>query len=231
MGVRAPVHWQQHEPSPTINLLFTNSWHQAAESFYLRGGLEVLEAFAALRPAYPELRLTLRTRLPRDLLPRYQAIIQQGGVTVLDEFLSATKLENLLLSSHVFLLPSARIHIMSVLQAMAYGLVPIVSDGWGMSEYVEHGKTGLVVSGRYGKVSWNDERNGMLRENYAPMYRCDPQVTQHVVNELSQLADDVELRREIGRNARRAVERQFSLARWNSGLKQVLDRAWTGAGT
>jgi glycosyltransferase involved in cell wall biosynthesis len=63
------------------------------------------------------------------------------------------------------------------------------------------------------------------------MYQCDPQVTQYVVNELSQLADDVELRQELGRNARRAVERQFSLARWNSRLKQVLDRAWTGSGT
>ena len=231
MGIRAPLTWQKHEPSPTINLLFTNSWHQAADSFYLRGGLEVLEAFATLRRAYPELRLTLRTELPRDLFPRYHAIIQDGGVTVLDKFLSASKLEELLLSSHVFLLPSARIHIMSVLQAMAYGLVPIVSDGWGMSEYVEHGKTGLVVGGRYGKVTWNDERNGMLRENYAPMYQCDPQVTQYVVNELSQLADDVELRQELGRNARRAVERQFSLARWNSRLKQVLDRAWTGSGT
>jgi glycosyltransferase involved in cell wall biosynthesis len=114
----------------------------------------------------------------------------------------------------------------SVLQAMAHGLVPVVSDGWGMSEYVEHGKTGLIVGGRYGKVSWNDERNGMLREDYGPMHRCDPQITQHVVNELSQLADDVELRRDLGRNARRAVEKQFSLARWNSGLKQVLDRAW-----
>jgi glycosyltransferase involved in cell wall biosynthesis len=231
MGVRAPSHWQKHEPSPTVNLLFTNSWHQNAESFYLRGGLEVLEAFAALHPAYPELRLTLRTKLPRDLLPRCHTIIKDGGVTVLDEFLPASKLEDLLLSSHVFLLPSARIHIMSVLQAMAYGLVPVVSDGWGMSEYVEHGKTGLIAGGRYGKVSWNDERNGMLREDYGPMHRCDPQVAQHVVNELSRLADDAELRRELGRNARRAVERQFSLARWNSGLKQVLDRAWTGAGT
>jgi hypothetical protein len=97
-----------------------------------------------------------------------------------------------------------------------------------MREYVEHGKTGLVVGGRYGKVTWNDEQNGILREHYAPMYRCDPQVTQHLIDQLSQLADDSRLRQELGSNARQAVETQFNVARWNAGLKQVLDRAWSG---
>jgi glycosyltransferase involved in cell wall biosynthesis len=229
MGVRAPREWQHHDPAPTTYLLFTKSWHQAPNSFYVRGGLEVLEAFAALHNAYPELRLTLRTRLPHDLPMRHRAIIKDCRVTVLDEFLPAPELEKLMLSSHIFLLPAARIHIMSVLKAMAYGLVPIVSDGWGMREYVDHRRTGLVVRGRYGKVSWNDETNGMLREHYAPMYHCDPQVTQHLVDELSQLADDAELRRELGHNARREIETRFSLARWNAGLKRVLDRAWEGA--
>ncbi|HUE14697.1 MAG TPA: glycosyltransferase family 4 protein [Planctomycetaceae bacterium] len=228
MGIRCPVHYQRHEPSPTVNLLFTNSWHQAAHSFYLRGGLDVLEAFAKLRTAYPELRLTLRTKLPPDLSPRYHAIIRECGVTVLDEFLPQQKLDELIGSSHVYLLPSARIHIMSVLQSMSYGLVPIVSDGWGMTEYVDDGKTGLVVPGRYGKVSWDDEQNGMLREDYSHMRRGDLQVTQRLVNAISQVADDAALRRELGQSARHAVQTRFNLARWNVGLKRVLDRAWEG---
>jgi glycosyltransferase involved in cell wall biosynthesis len=190
--------------------------------------LDVLEAFAKLRTAYPELRLTLRTKLPHDLSPRYHAIIRECGVTVLDEFLPQQKLDELIGSSHVYLLPSARIHIMSVLQSMSYGLVPIVSDGWGMTEYVDDGKTGLVVPGRYGKVSWDDEQNGMLREDYSHMRRCDLQVTQRLVNAISQVADDAALRRELGQSARHAVQTRFNLARWNVGLKRVLDRAWEG---
>jgi len=112
---------------------------------------------------------------------------------------------------------------------MAYGLVPVVSDGWGMTEYVEHGRNGLVVGGRYGKVAWNDEHNGMLREHYAPMYRCDEHVTQNLVNELSQLADDAHLRRELGRNARHDAETRFTLAHWNVGLRRALDQAWTSS--
>jgi glycosyltransferase involved in cell wall biosynthesis len=228
MGVRLPAEYQRHEPSPTINLLFTNSWHQATQSFYLRGGLDVLEAFARLRPAYPELRLTLRTKLPDDLTPRYQAIIRECKVTVLDEFLPQEQLEELIRSSHIYLLPAARIHIMSVLQSMSYGLVPIVSDGWGMTEYVDDRKTGLVVPGRYGKVSWDDRQTGMLREDYSPMRRSDPQVTQRLVDAISQVADDAPLRRELGQNARHEVQSHFNLARWNVGLKRVLDRAWEG---
>jgi glycosyltransferase involved in cell wall biosynthesis len=226
MGVLTPHEWQRHEPSSTLNLLFVNSWHQQPNSFYLRGGLDVLEAFAMLHAVYPELRLTLRTRLPADLSPRYRRIIEDTGVSVLDEFLPPDRMHELMLWNHIFLLPSARIHIMSVLQAMAYGLVPVVSDGWGMSEYVEHGRNGLVVAGRYGKVAWNDEHNGMLREHYAPMYRGDTQVTQNLVNELSILADDAQLRQALGHTARRDAETRFTLAHWNVGLKRALDRAW-----
>jgi glycosyltransferase involved in cell wall biosynthesis len=228
MGVRTPPEWQRHEPSSTLNLLFLNSWHQQPNSFYVRGGLDILEAFAMLHAAYPELRLTLRTRLPADLAPRYRRIIEDTPVAVLDEFLPPDRMRELMLWSHVFLLPSARIHIMSVLQAMAYGLVPVVSDGWGMTEYVEHGRNGLVIGGRYGKVAWNDEQNGMLREHYSPMYHADTQVTQNLVNELSILADDPCLRRVLGQNARRDAETRFTLAHWNVGLKRALDRAWNG---
>lgn len=228
LGVRVPSEWQRHQRSSTVNLLFTNSWHQSPDSFYLRGGLDVLEAFFMVHAAYPELRLTLRTRLPGDLPARYHEIIDKCGVSVVDEFLTRSEFERLMVSSHAFLLPSARIHVVSVLQAMAYGLVPIVSDGWGLSEYVEHGRTGLVVRGRYGKVTWDDEQNGMLRENYAPMYRCDPEVTQNLIDALSQVAGEIALRRELGHSARREVQTRFSLARWNLGLKQVLDRAWSG---
>jgi len=228
MGIRCPVEFQGHGPSPTLNLLFTNSWHQAPSSFYLRGGLDVLEAFARLRPAYPELRLTLRTRLPRDLAPRYHAIIRDCEIAVVDKFLPTRELERLIRSSHIYLLPSARIHIMSLLQSMSYGLVPIVSDGWGMREYVDDGRTGLVVPGRYGKVSWTDERNGILREDYSSFCGSDPQVTQHLVDAISQVADDAQVRRELGQNARLEVQTRFNLARWNVALKRALDRAWKG---
>jgi glycosyltransferase involved in cell wall biosynthesis len=227
LGVRLPECWQRHPESQDggpINLLFTNSWCQEPGNFCLRGGLDVLEAFAILHERYPQLRLTVRANLPR-LPVRYQRIMEAGWVRVISRFLSARELDALLADSHVFLLPAARVHIVSLLQAMSYGLAVVTSDGWGIEEYIDHERNGLVVKGRYGKVSWADEEAGMLRENYEHMYRPDQRVVGALVRAVSRLVEEPALRRRLGRTARRDVETTYNLERWNAGLKEIFDRA------
>lgn len=225
LGVKLPERWQTHEDGEAepINLLFTNSWHQLPGNFDLRGGLDVLEAFAVLHERYPQLRLTLRTRLP-TLRDRYHRIIEKGWVRVIDRFLSAQEMEALLTNSHIYLLPAARVHIVSVLQAMAHGLAVVTSDGWGFQEYVTHERNGLVVKGRYGKVSWVDEEAGMLRENYDLMHTPNPKVVRGLIKAVSRLVENRNLRKRLGRTARLDVETTYSLERWNAGLKDVFDR-------
>lgn len=227
LGVKLPQYWQRHnegQEAEHLNLLFTNSWHQMPGNFFLRGGLDVLEAFAILHERYPHLRLTLRTHLP-GLEVRYHRIIEKGWVRVIDRFASAREMEALLAESHIFLLPAARVHIVSLLQAMAHGLAVVTSDGWGFEEYVKHGRNGLVVKGRYGKVSWVDEKEGMLRENYEPMYKPDPKVVRGLVKAVSRLVENPRLRRRLGRAARHDVQTLYNLERWNAGLKEVFDKA------
>jgi len=224
LGVPLPERWQHHEESQHINLLFTNSWHQMTGNFFLRGGLDVLEAFAILQERYPNLRLTLRTHLP-GLDVRYHRILEKGWVRVIDRFSSAREMEALLRESHIFLLPAARVHIVSLLQAMAHGLAVVTSDGWGFEEYVNHGRNGLVVKGRYGKVSWVDEKVGMLRENYKPMSQSDPRVVRGLVKAVSLLVENRSLRKRLGRTARQDVQTTYNLERWNSGLKEAFDKA------
>jgi glycosyltransferase involved in cell wall biosynthesis len=224
LGVKLPARWQRHEADEPIDLLFINSWHQMPENFYLRGGLDVLEAFANLRERYPQLRLTLRTTLP-PLDPHYHRILESGWVRVIDRFLPAAEMDALLADSHIFLLPAARIHVVSLLQAMAHGLAVVASDGWGIEEYLTHERNGLIVKGRYGKVSWVDERAGMLREDYGPMLTADAEVVQGLVGAASRLVEDRALRQRLGRTARRDVETTYNLERWNRGLRDVFDRA------
>jgi glycosyltransferase involved in cell wall biosynthesis len=224
LGVKLPERWQRHEESESINLLFINSWCQVPGNFCLRGGLDVLDAFAVLRERYPQVRLTLRTRLP-PLDGHYHRILESGWVRVIDRFLSPEEMETLLAESHVFLLPAARVHIVSLLQAMSYGLALVTSDGWGFEEYVEDERNGLVVKGRYGKVSWADEQAGILREDYAPMFTSDPDVAQGLVEAVSRLVEDRSLRRRLGRAAREDVATKYSLEQWNRHLSEVFDRA------
>lgn len=224
LGVKFPDRCVNQDASETINLLFTNSWHQQQVGFYLRGGLDVLEAFEILHRRYPQLRLTLRTQLPR-LDERYQRLIEKSWIRVIDRFLPASELEDLQCESHIYLLPSARIHIVSVLQAMSYGQVVVGSDGWGVSEYLEHERTGLIVKGRAGTVSWMDESVGLLREDYSHLYESNPTVVQGIVEAVSRLLENPELRRRLGSGAREAVRTQYTLTAWNASLKSVFDAA------
>jgi glycosyltransferase involved in cell wall biosynthesis len=229
LGVALPERWQRHDGAGDgpIDLLFTNSWHQYSNGFFLRGGLDVLEAFDVLRRRYPQLRLTIRSRLP-GLDPRYYRILESGWVRVIDRFLPAQQMEAIQSESHIYLLPAARIHILSVLQAMSYGQAVVVSDGWGMDEYVEHGRNGLIVPGRAGKVSWADHETGFLRENYGPMYTRDKKVVDGLIEAVSLLVEDISLRRRIGRAARADVESRYTPTQWNAALKSAFDKALAG---
>jgi glycosyltransferase involved in cell wall biosynthesis len=227
LGVKLPRRWQRHnhDANGPIDVVFINSWCQVPANFFVRGGLDVLEAFAVLHERYPQLRLTLRTELP-PLDRYYLRIIETGWVRVIDRFLSGEEMDELLSQSHVFLLPSARVHIVSLLQAMSYGLAVVTSDGWGIEEYVTHERNGLIVKGRYGKTSWVDEEAGMLREDYEPMFTPDPEVIAGLVEAVSRLVEDRSLRRRLGRTARLDVQTTYNLEQWNEGLKSALDRAF-----
>lgn len=225
IGVPLPIRWQRHEESETINLLFTGSPQGDAHDFYLRGGLDLLEAFSTASSRYPQLRLTLRAHLPQDLPARYREIVSDARVKLLDAPLPAGERDDLWRSSHVYLVRSARGHARSLLRAMSYGLVAVVSDGWGTTEYVEHDHNGLVIQGHDGQVTWSDERLGLPREDDRPMYRSDPNTVGQMVAALAALAESRTLRRRLGSVARRQVQARFSLTQRNLALKDVFDRA------
>lgn len=227
LGVPLPERYQRHEPGAAdepIELLFINSWCQVPENFFVRGGLDVLEAFALLRERYPQVRLTIRTALPA-LDDRYLRIIEGGRVRLVSRFLTDEEMARFHAESHIYLLPAARVHIVSLLQAMSYGLAVVGSDGWGMEEYLEDGHNGLVVRGRYGKASWADPQAGMLREDYTTMYTPDPEVVAGIVGAVSRLIEDEALRRCLGRTARADVRDKYNPQAWNRGLQAALDLA------
>jgi glycosyltransferase involved in cell wall biosynthesis len=225
LGVPLPGRWQRHDDEEHLDLLFTCSWHQDPASLYLRGGLEVLDAFDIIHTRYPHVRLTLRTALPRSLDARYREIIDRCWVRVISWYLKPEEMNALLSKSHVFLLPAARVHIVSILKAMSFGQVVIASDGWGFNEYLRHGRNGVIVKGRYGQASWMDEKAGMLRENYERMRVSDPEIVQGLVDAISELAEDRHRRKRLGQAARHDVATRYNLANWNHGLKAVLDHA------
>ena len=224
MGIRVPPSTRDRTETDAVTLLFTNSWHQGATGFYLRGGLDVLEAYSKLYSEYKKLRLIIRSKLPADLDGRYRQIIERCNVTVIDRFLPADEIRLLFESSDIYLLPSARLHVVSILQAMAHGLTIVASDGWGISEYIDHERNGLIVAGRYCETSWMTP-DGMLMEDYRPLLKGNPKVARALRDILAVLINEPDKRRQLGETARRDVETRFSLETWNVGLATAFDRA------
>jgi glycosyltransferase involved in cell wall biosynthesis len=224
LGIRARPKLKTAPANDSITILFTNSWHQGATGFYLRGGLDVLEAYSKLHSEDARVRLILRTKLPNDLEPRYRQIIERCNVRVIDQFLPEAEMEALFAEADIYVLPSARLHVVSLLQAMAYGLAIVTSDGWGISEYIEHGRNGLIVPGRYGKASWMDS-NGMLRENFKLMFSADLTVTKGISEGISTLIESGQMRRRLGEAARNDIETRLSVENWNLGLARAFDKA------
>lgn len=137
------------EPGDDLVLLFTASRNTADETFYARGGVDVLAAFAVLAEEEPRLRLLLRTPLPRTLGPRLRALVHEHPrIEHYPEPLPWDRYRGLFERADLFLLPGVTAYRNGLVQAMGWGVVPVLSDGAHMAELVEDGETGVIVPGR-----------------------------------------------------------------------------------
>lgn len=215
-------------------LLFTNSWHQLEDSFFLRGGIDVLESFKELTKKYKNIKLIIRSKIPNIsnvyfnkkkviIDPKIFNILNDDRVVVHDNFLGKEIFRGLFTDSDIYLLPAARIHVVSTLEAMSYGLAPIVSDGWGFEEYIEDHVNGIIVKGRHGITSWMDTNEGFLRENYLPIYSKNPQIISEIVNSVSELIEDTNLKTTIQLEALSTIKNKYSPEKWKRNLKNAFD--------
>jgi alpha-maltose-1-phosphate synthase len=114
--------------------------------FRRKGGEQLLKAFAAVRERLP--RATLHIVGPRSVAG-FEPL--SGGIT-LHGFLNksipadAAKLERLFREASLFVLPSLYEPFgIAPLEAMAYQLPCLVSNGWALAETVMDGVTGALV--------------------------------------------------------------------------------------
>ena len=213
-----------------ILILFANSWHQDPANFYLRGGLDVLETFSLIKRQCPAARLVIRSALPRDLAkkhPEHFKMTKEPGMEILDHFLKADEWERLKMSADYFILPSARIHVVSILEAMAYGMTLITSNGWGIEEYAKDNHNAVVVPGR-DRVAWMDGDTGILREDYSLMFQTDRRIVEGMAKAVVYLNSDSSFKDKLTLQARSDVENIYSVHNWNQKLKAVLENIVLG---
>ena len=211
-----------------VKLLFVNSGNIPGQ-FHAKGGREALEAFCLLRRRYPHVEMVVRSDVPSPMLKRYE---KTESLRIIDKVVPWEQMEREFMTADIFLLPAHLTPMMAFLDAMSYELPVVTTDVWGTPEIVEDGTTGLLVHDS--RVAAHYEK--MLPRYFvppvgSPEYRdivgsTDPQMVQQLVERLSLLIENADLRRRLGKAGREAVENgRFSIRQRNSRLKRVLDEA------
>ncbi|WP_395453956.1 hypothetical protein ACHMW5_08540 (plasmid) [Azospirillum melinis] len=151
----------------TNTLLFTSSRHATGENFYARGGVDVLNTFEYLASSFPDLRLILRSPLPATLSSRLRQLVEtHPRIEHYPDPLPWPAFRRLFQRASIFALPGVTAYRNGLVQAMGWGVVPLVSDGAHMADLVEDGVTGTIVPGR-AALSRFDEASGCMIQRWA----------------------------------------------------------------
>jgi len=160
-------------PLTNPRFVFVNSANQNTANFFHRGGHVVLRFWRELIASGNRGKLYLRcTRPSDDLLAKHGVDLaflraeECSSIIWIEEYLTNQELNALMSDVHFFLLPSFSLHSVSIMQAMALGTVPVVSDTVGTSLYVKDNHNGIVLEGVFSANWKKDPVTGVLVDRY-----------------------------------------------------------------
>lgn len=176
--------------------LFVNSANQNTSNFFLRGGHRVLRFWKEFRATGRDGRLILRCGRPTDDelaahgvdLSFLEVEIGRSIIWVQD-YLANHEMNALMANAHFFLLPSASLHSVSIMQAMTLGTVPVVTDTIGTSAYVTDAQTGIVLEGTRAAIWHADPATGILVDSYARTPSLDHDIVAQLTRRVASLLD------------------------------------------
>jgi len=186
--------------------------------FKIKGGLESIEAFAALRQRFPNLELVIRSDVEAEIRQRYEAM---PGLHIVSGLIPYEELEELYQKSDIYWYPAHCLMSVSMLEAMNYGLPVITTDYYDNSEYVEDGRTGMIIPHHRRLPPWDTSEMKVRRALETP----DSEIVRALVEKTALLIENAEMRQRMGRAARASLEAKFSLAEKNRKYKKILDEA------
>lgn len=199
--------------------------------FHMKGGKEVLEVFARLRPVYPNLELVMRASVPPPFRRRYESL---SGLRIIESQIPWQNLQEEFECADIYIFPCHQTTPWgSILDAMSFELPVIATDVYANPELVQDGVTGFLVKAS-DRVSYYDPDEKFIPPMVTPrrsefleaIEQTDARVIDDLSAKVALLIEDGELRREMGRAARWEVEHgRHSIERRNIALKAILDEA------
>jgi glycosyltransferase involved in cell wall biosynthesis len=140
-----------------------------------------------------------------------------GNLRWISDEISDETLFDLLLWSDVFALPAMGLHSYSALRAMKFGSVLICSDIPGYDEYIEHGKSALVVSGIRDAIYQFDSDTGCMLSDYNASVRPNPRLIHELLTYFLTLSENSDMRYQIASAAYYHVSTAHAIEPWVRG--------------
>jgi hypothetical protein len=218
--ISADIIRQKHDRDGPLKVLFTNSLHNGEASFFLRGGHNLIDAFFDSMRRGANLSLTIISSVPKGY-EQLATSSAKSGITWIRSTVSDDKMAELLHDHHIYAMPSAGLHSYSLLKAIGYGCVPIVSDALGYEEWLEAtGAFAYQIRGVRDMV-YRDEPGGWISDSYEGFYdRIDTFRRQ-----LADILTDASLRSDLSVKALQNADvarTQFSLDQSRAAFDSLL---------
>lgn len=204
--------------SDVVNILFSGT-------FFIKGGVNVVDAFERLQESFPSVRLrlccdpqidfrTADSSLRESMLAR----IRSNPAITLGRVKRQEMINEILPQTDIFVLPSyGDAFGFAVLEAMAWGIPVIATNFFAIPEMVDHRKTGLLVDvSRFD--CWRMFQGctvGKLPQSFRSY------VSESVYRYLRMLVESPAMRRELGEAGRDVARRKFSLSVRNSQMSEI----------
>jgi glycosyltransferase involved in cell wall biosynthesis len=204
----------------TIVLLFVGK----GESFYRKGGKELLQAFDILSKKY-DVKLVMKTEPPEEIKKRYG---ERKDIEFFTKTIPRDELfKKLYFTSDIFVFPT---YVDSfgyvLLEAMVASLPLISTDIFAIPEIIGDDKNGFLIRTPISDFDSKFLYQGKYEIGTYVKNRRFPEVVKQLVEKLSLLIEDTSLRKRMGRYGRRLVEKgKFSIRERNKKLKQVYEEA------
>lgn len=229
LAQKADASWDLKEDRKGAgHFLFTGSWNNHGGSFVQRGGIEIALAFAELVHDYPEAKLTMRTSLPPSIREPFGDLLRKTpNITWIEDPVDDAQLIDLFVDADVFLLPSAGLHSISLLRAMATGAVVLSADAPGVEQFLVPGETGEMV--KLFQPNWSrwDPETGLLRQSYKVYEEGHNQAFVPILRDaMADLLDNPQKRQTLRQAARAHVLEHHDVAPWRAGFMNVVQKAF-----
>ena len=222
-----PPGWQvtPYNPQPNgdarpVRILFV-AGNTMPFRFKIKGGVESIEAFSALRQRFPNLELMIRSDVEPTIRRRYEGMPR---LQIVSGLIPYEALERVYQKSDIYWYPAHCLMSVSMLEAMNYGLPVVTTNYYDNPEYVEDGRTGMIIPHHRHLPPWDTSEMKVRRALETP----DPELVRALVEKTAALIENAEMRQRMGRAGRASLEAKFSLSEKNRKYKRILDEAVEG---